>query len=127
MERYSYIDTKNDIASIVEETIKSGCSMKGAIARAENEYWLVGEALELPKPTSFKCKLLAAISIGSIKGDNLIENGSNVTAVGDLLKLIGPQNTISLELKDAAFLGQDASQILSSSLYDSLMNLVKSA
>ena len=127
MERYSYIDTKNDIASIMDEMIKSGSSMKGAIARAENEYWLVGEALELPKPTPFKCKLLAAISIGSIKGDNLIENGSSVTRVENLLRLIGPQNTISLETKDAAFLVQDASKILSGSIYDSFMVLVKSA
>ncbi|MGF1768896.1 hypothetical protein L4D06_16115 [Enterovibrio makurazakiensis] len=73
MDQYSYQETKDDVISIMNETIEHGNSIGGGLGRAEVEYWLRPLELNESKPTPYALKLLAAVSIGSLRHQNNLE------------------------------------------------------
>ena len=86
MDQYSYQETKDDVISLMNETIEHGSSIGGGLGRAEVEYWLGPLELNEPKPTPYALKLLAAISIGSLRHQNNLELNDLYSVVEWLLE-----------------------------------------
>jgi len=63
MDRYSYLEIKEDIRVIASETVAAGANKNGGIGRAMVEYWLDPEVLKNNEPTPHIVKLLAAAAI----------------------------------------------------------------
>jgi hypothetical protein len=86
MDQYSYQETKDDVISLMNETIEHGSSIGGGLGRAEVEYWLGPLELNEPKPTPYALKLLAAVSIGSLRHQNNLELNDLYSVVEWLLE-----------------------------------------
>ncbi len=125
MEQYTYLEIKEDIVSIIQETVDSGSSLEGSIGRAEREYWLVDQDIDLAKPTPFSLKLIAAISICSIKSENSINLDRSLLTIDRLLELITQEEITSLKTESVPLLISDASTVLSHSAMKKLAVLLE--
>mgnify|MGYP000717910986 CR=1 FL=1 len=123
MEQYTYLEIKEDIASIIQETMDSGSSLEGSIGRAEREYWLVDQDIDLAKPTPFPLKLIAAISICAIKSENSIDLERSLLTIDRLLELITQEEIRSLKTESVPLLINDASTVLADSAMKKLVVL----
>jgi len=89
MDLYSYQETKDDVISLMNETIEYGNSIGGGLGRAEVEYWLGPLELNESKPTPYALKLLAAVSIGSLRHQNNLVLDNLYLAVEWLVENMG--------------------------------------
>lgn len=89
MDQYSYQETKDDVISLMNETIAHGNSVGGGLGRAEVEYWLGPLELNESKPTPYALKLLAAVSIGTLRHKNNLELEDLCLVVEWLVENIG--------------------------------------
>jgi len=97
MDQYSYQETKDDVISLMNETIEHGSSIGGGLGRAEVEYWLGPLELGESEPTPYALKLLAAVSIGSLMHQNSLELDDLCSIVEWLLDNIKPPDVLAIE------------------------------
>ncbi len=122
MDQYSYQETKDDVISLMNETIEHGGSICDGLGRAEVEYWLGPLEINESEPTPYNLKLLAAVSIGSLRQENSLEIDDLYQVVENLL--------VNMEAPDVAAIAPDSINQLvcetSKAFGESLANKVKS-
>ena len=123
MDQYSYQETKDDVVSLVNESIAHGNSISRSLGRVEVEYWLGPLELTKSKPTPYVLKLLAAVSIGSLRCQHHLELGELRSVVEWLLEKI---NASDVSLIDPCSINQLIMEA-SESFGEIVANKIKSA
>ncbi|MES9990074.1 MAG: hypothetical protein ABW077_19430 [Candidatus Thiodiazotropha endolucinida] len=124
MDQYSYQETKDDVISLMNETIEHGSSIGGGLGRAEVEYWLGPLELNEPKPTPYALKLLAAVSIGSLRHQNSLELEDLCSVVESLLDNIKAPDVMAIEPGSINQLIHEASEAFGENLANKIKSVV---
>ncbi|MEW8351155.1 MAG: hypothetical protein AB2689_04940 [Candidatus Thiodiazotropha taylori] len=124
MDQYSYQETKNDVISLMNETVENGSSIGGGLGRAEVEYWLGPLELNEPDPTPYSLKLLAVVSIGSLRQANNLEVDNLYTVVETLLVNMNAADILAIEPDSINQLVCEATEAFGESLANKIKSVV---
>jgi len=108
----------------MNETIENGSSIGGSLGRAEVEYWLGPLELSASKPTPYALKLLAAVSIGSLRYKHSLDLDKLHFVVEWLLDNFKASDASAIDSGSINHLVQEASEAFGESLANKIKSVV---